>query len=58
VDERATRMRERAAEFERMSATTLDPVIHAELRRLSLLYLAQADRLERGEPAPSDPGEG
>jgi hypothetical protein len=42
-------MRERAAEFERMSRDTRDPVIHGELRKLNLLYLMQADEIERGK---------
>jgi hypothetical protein len=50
-------MRERAAAFERMSRETGDPVIHAELLRLVLLYGAQADRIEQGGEPPSDPGE-
>jgi hypothetical protein len=57
VDERAKKMRERAAEFARLAETSQDSVIHAELHRLALLYEAQADRIERGDDQPSDPGE-
>jgi hypothetical protein len=32
-------------------------VIYAELSRLVILYEAQAQKLERGEDLPSDPGE-
>jgi hypothetical protein len=34
-----------------------DPVIHAELGRLAMLYEAQAQRIEAGKDLPSDPGE-
>jgi hypothetical protein len=51
-------MRERAAQFARLAEEGAnDPVIHAELHRLSLLYVAQADRIERGADLPNDPGE-
>jgi hypothetical protein len=55
--ERAEQMRARAAEFARMAREARDSVIHAELLRLAVLYEAQANRLERGEDQPPDPGE-
>ena len=57
AQKRAAKMRERAAAFRGMASTSHDPVIYAELRRLALLYEAQAERLEKGEPCPPDPGE-
>ena len=54
---RSDEMRRRAARFEQMADEARDPVIHAELHRLALLYLAQAERIEHGEDQPSDPGE-
>jgi hypothetical protein len=57
MNERAKKMRERAAEFARLALGARDAIIHAELHRLALLYDAQADRLERGTDQPSDPGE-
>jgi hypothetical protein len=53
--ERATRLRLRAAEFQRLADGATDPVVHEELRRLVLLYNAQADMAERGEKPPADP---
>jgi hypothetical protein len=50
-------MRERAAEFARLAKTAQDSVIHAELHRLALLYVAQAERIEQGDDQPCDPGE-
>jgi hypothetical protein len=50
-------MRERARQFERLAHEARDPVVHAELKRLALLYDAQADAMDRGEDQPSDPGE-
>jgi hypothetical protein len=57
MDERAKKMRERAAEFARLAETSNDSVIHAELHRLAVLYIAQTDRIERGGDQPSDTGE-
>ena len=50
-------MRERAAEFTRLANGARDPVIKAELVRLSLLYEAQAKEIECGVELPADPGE-
>ena len=50
-------MRERATQFARLAEISQDSVIHAELHRLALLYEAQADRIERGDDQPRDPGE-
>jgi hypothetical protein len=55
--ERATRLRLRAAEFQRLAEGATDPVIHEELSRLAILYNAQADMVERGEKPPADPGD-
>jgi hypothetical protein len=55
--QRARKMRDRAAEFAKLAREAGDPVIHAELQRLALLYEAQAARINRGEDQPSDPGE-
>jgi hypothetical protein len=57
MNSRAERMRERAGAFERMAMEARDPVLQAELKRLSILYAAQAERIEHGEDLPSDPGE-
>ena len=57
MNERAKRMRERAAEFTRLANGARDPVIKAELVRLSLLYEAQAKEIECGVELPADPGE-
>ena len=58
VDEdRAKRMRDRAAMFQQMASESGDPVVHAELKRLVVLYIAQAERIETGEELPTDPGE-
>ena len=50
-------MRQRAAEFGRLAESARDPVVQGELVRLVILYEGQADRLERGEDLPTDPGE-
>jgi hypothetical protein len=50
-------MRDRAAEFARMAQEAGDPIIHAELQRLAVLYEAQANRIQASEDQPSDPGE-
>jgi hypothetical protein len=57
MNERASRMRERAAEFATLAKAARDPVVHAELGRLAMLYEAQAQRIEAGKDLPSDPGE-
>jgi len=53
--ERATKLRLRAAEFQRLAERATDPVICEELRRLAILYNAQADIADRGEEPPADP---
>jgi hypothetical protein len=53
--ERAAKLRERAAEFERLARQARDPVVCHELRRLVILYHAQAEMAERGETPPADP---
>jgi hypothetical protein len=54
-NERAAKLRERAAEFERLARQAQDSVVRHELRRLVVLYHAQADIAERGETPPADP---
>jgi hypothetical protein len=52
---RAAKLRQRAVEFEWLAGQARDEVVCHELRRLVILYRAQADMAEHGETPPADP---